>query len=58
MITPTDRLLDAWNALVAEVSAEGLTIDTSAIVAPGARRVAQVDPPRTYEVLLHAGSPS
>lgn len=53
MSTALDHLLDAWNRLVAEVAAQGDTIDTAAIVAPAARRVALVEPPRRYEVLLH-----
>lgn len=52
-MTALDHLLDAWNRLVAEVAARGDTIDTAAIVEPAARRVARVEPPRRYEVLLH-----
>lgn len=51
MTTPLDRLLDAWNALVAEVRRQGYTIDTAAIIEPAARRVARVDPPRSYVVM-------
>lgn len=53
MSTGVTRLLEAFDRLVAEVAARGDTIDTAAIVEPAARRVARVEPPRRYEVLLH-----
>lgn len=52
-MTALDHLLDAWNRLVAEVAAQGDTIDTAAIIEPAARRVPQVEPRFGREFYAH-----
>lgn len=46
-------LEEAWDALIATCAAEGVTIETPALIESGAsgRRVRQIDPPRHAKVL-------